>query len=150
MADHGFDDLAKAIRKRVADQGFMRLLGADLSGLEPGAATISIARRPELMQQHGFFHGGVTAFLVDNGTTIAAATRLREGQTCLTAEYKLNMLAPAKGERLVCHARVIKAGRLMSVVAADVICLQDGREVQTATALATIAIVEASTLPAHA
>lgn len=150
MADDGFSERARSIRRRVTAQGFMRLIGADLSGLEPGEATISVARRPELLQQHGFFHGGVTAFLVDNGTTIAAATKLRPGQTCLTAEYKLNLLAPAKGDRLLCRARVVKAGRLMSVVAADVVCIEDGVETLTATALATIAVVDAADLPADA
>lgn len=147
MADDTFAELARSIRERVARQGFMKLLGADLSTLEPGEAVISVARRPELLQQHGFFHGGVTAFLVDNGTTIAAATRLREGQSCLTAEYKLNLLAPARGDRLICRARVVKAGRLMSVVAADVVCSTDGRETHTATALATVAVVDAAGLP---
>ncbi len=147
MAQPPFAHLARTIRERVAAQGFMQLMGADLSALEPGGATISVARRPDLLQQHGFFHGGVTAFLVDNGTTIAAATRLREGQACLTAEYKLNLLAPARGERLVCRARVVRAGRRMSVVAADVFSVQDGRETQTAIALATIAVVDADGLP---
>lgn len=144
MSHDDFEAIARSIRARVAAQGFMTLMGADLSTLEPGGATISVGRRPELLQQDGVFHGGVTAFLVDNGTTIAAATRLREGQTCLTAEYKLNLLAPARGDRLICRARVVKAGRLMSVVAADVVCLtEDGTEVQTAMALATIAVVDA-------
>lgn len=142
MADEtAFDDLARSIRARVAAQGFMNLMAADLSTLEPGGATLSVGRRPELLQQDGFFHGGVTAFLVDNCATIAAATRLRPGQTCLTAEYKVNLLAPARGDRLICRARVVKAGRLMSVVAADVVCIEDGREVQTATALATVAVL---------
>jgi uncharacterized protein (TIGR00369 family) len=147
MSYDDFEVTARAIRARVAAQGFMKLMGADLSTLEPGGATISVGRRPELLQQDGFFHGAVTAFLVDNGTTIAAATRLRDDQTCLTAEYKLNLLAPARGDRLICRARVVKAGRLMSVVAADVVCLtEEGTEVQTAMALATIAVVDASSL----
>ena len=91
------------------------------------------------MQQHGLFHGGVTAFLVDNATTIAAATS--RGQSALTAEYKLNLLSPAVGERLICRARVIKPGRQVAVVAADVFCVTDGVEKHTATALASIAMI---------
>ena len=91
------------------------------------------------MQQHGFFHGGVTAFLVDNATTIAAATS--RGQPALTAEYKLNLLSPAVGDKLICRARVIKPGRQVSVVAADVFCVSDGVEKHTATALASIAML---------
>ena len=79
-----------------------------------------------------------TAFLVDNATTIAAATS--RGQPALTAEYKLNLLSPAAGDRLICRARVIKPGRQVAVVAADVFCLMDGVEKHTATALASIAM----------
>ena len=117
----------------------MNLVGAELSELSRGTCTIAVERRPELLQQHGFFHGGVTAFLVDNATTIAAATS--RGQAALTAEYKLNLLSPAVGEKLICRARVIKPGRQVSVVAADVFCVSDGVEKHTATALASIAML---------
>ena len=104
------------------------------------AARLRSTRRPELLQQHGLFHGGVTAFLVDNATTIAAAAS--RGQPALTAEYKLNLLSPASGERLICRARVIKPGRQVAVVAADVFCVIDGVEKHTATALASIAMLD--------
>ncbi len=133
--------LARA--KAVADaQGFMRLIGAEIDSVAQGACTLSVAKRPELLQQHGMFHGGVTAFLIDNATGIAAATMTRPDQAVLTAEYKLNLLSPALGERLICRARVVKPGRRMIVVAADVFSIADGKEKHTATALATIAVVE--------
>src|SRR3982074_1663313 len=131
--DSDFAPIAERIRKSIAAQGFMSHVGAELCGLTRGACTLAVDRRPELLQQHGLFHGGVTAFLVDNATTIAAATS--RGQPALTAEYKLNLLSPASGERLICRARVIKP-----VVAADVFCVIDGVEKHTATALASIAM----------
>ena len=94
------------------------------------------------------FHGGVSAFLVDHGATIAAATIIKPGQAVLTAEYKLNLLAPATGQRLICRARVIRPGNNLTVVAADVFSIADGQEKQTAAALATIAVIDAKTLPA--
>ena len=82
---------------------------------------ISVKKRPELLQQHGFFHGGVIAFLVDNATTAAAGTVIdRATQTCLTAEYKLNIVAPALGDRLACTASVVKPGRRLTIVEAKV------------------------------
>ena len=96
------------------------------------------------------FHGGVSAFLVDHGATIAAATIIKPGQAVLTAEYKLNLLAPATGQRLLCRARVIKPGNNLTVVAADVFSIADDREKQTAAALATIAVINASKLPTAA
>ena len=92
------------------------------------------------MQQNDLFHGGVTAFLVDNATTIAAVTS--RGQPALTAEYKLNLLSPASGERLIRRARVIKPGREVAVVGADVFCLIDGIEKHTAMALASMAMLD--------
>jgi uncharacterized protein (TIGR00369 family) len=138
--DPGFAPIEHLIRENVGRQGFMNLVGAELSELARGQCTISVDRRPELLQQHGFFHGGVTAFLVDNATTIAAATS--RGQPALTAEYKLNLLSPATGERMICRARVIKPGRQVAVVAADVFCVTEGVEKHTATALASIAMLQ--------
>ena len=138
--DPDFEPIERLIRENVGRQGFMNLVGAELSELARGHCTIAVDRRPELLQQHGFFHGAVTAFLVDNATTIAAATS--RGQPALTAEYKLNLLSPATGERLICRARVIKPGRQVAVVAAAVFCVTDGVEKHTATALASIAMLQ--------
>jgi uncharacterized protein (TIGR00369 family) len=143
-----FEANAKSIRARIAEIAFCKLIGSELDELGPGTCTASVARRPELLQYLGMFHGGVTAYLVDHATTVAAATILKPGQAVLTAEYKLNLMAPATGERLICRARVIKPGSNMTVVAADVFSLADGREKQTAAALATIAVIESTKLPA--
>src|SRR5690242_16279007 len=138
--DEDFAPIETLIRENVGRQGFMRLVGAELGAMSRGTCTIAVDRRSELLQQHGFFHGGVTAFLVDNATTIAAATS--RGQGALTAEYKLNLLSPATGERMICRARVIKPGRQVAVVAADVFCVTEGVEKHTATALASIAMFD--------
>ena len=130
-ADPDFASVATRIRDNVGRQGFMSHIGAELSELMRGSCTLAV---------DGLFHGGVTAFLVDNATTIAAATS--RGQAALTAEYKLNLLSPATGERLICRARVIKPGRQVAVVAADVFCVTDGVEKHTATALASIAMLD--------
>jgi uncharacterized protein (TIGR00369 family) len=140
-----FAPIAKRIRESLSQQGFMVLVGAEIAELSRGTCTIAVNRRRELLQQHGFFHGGITAFLVDNAITIAAATS--RGQPLLTAEYKLNLLSPATGERLICRVRVIKPGRQVAVVAADVFCLTDGIEKHTATALASIAMLNEASAP---
>jgi uncharacterized protein (TIGR00369 family) len=138
--DSDFAPIATRIRDNVGRQGFMSHIGAELSELTRGTCTLAVDRRPELLQQNGLFHGGVTAFLVDNATTIAAAAS--RGQPALTAEYKLNLLSPAAGERVICRARVIKPGRQVAVVAADVFCVTGGVEKHTATALASIAMLD--------
>jgi len=140
MSDDDFATLADQIRRTVAGQGFMRLLGAEIEELAPGLCVMAVDRRPDLLQQDGFFHGGVTAFLVDNATTTAAATRRAPDQAVLTAEYKLNLLAPARGERLICRATLLKPGR-MSVVEARIYSREAGEDKLSAAALATIAML---------
>lgn len=135
-----FAILAAEIRRQLAAQGFNHLLAAELTELRPGFAELAVTRRAELLQQNGFFHGGVTAFLVDNATTIAAATRCKPDQAVLTAEYKLNLISPAVGARLVCRATLVKPGRL-SVVEAKVYSIDGATETLSAVALATIAQV---------
>jgi len=133
------------VRSVVAQQGLMKHIGAEVLHLAPGECATTVTRRPELLQNLGYFHGGTTAFLIDNATAIAASTLLRAGQAVLTAEYKINFLNPGRGERLICRARVVKPGRTLSVVTADVYAVAEaGDEVHVATALATIAVV---TLP---
>lgn len=145
MTDADFAPIDTAIRKALDSQGFMQLVGAQIDLLAPGRAVLSLARRKELLQQHGLFHGGVIGFLVDNTTTVAAATLIRDaGQSCLTAEYKLNFVSPANGDRLVCEASVIKPGRRLTVVEAKVLCHSGGEAKLCAVALATIAMIEAA------
>jgi uncharacterized protein (TIGR00369 family) len=139
--DPAWAALEDRIRNHIQRQGFSAHVGAEVESLAPGACTTSVTRRPELLQNMGYFHGGLIAYLVDNAAAIAASTLLREGQVVLTSEFKLNYLAPARGDKLLCRARVLKPGRSMTVVSADVYSVEDGVERHAATALATIAIV---------
>jgi uncharacterized protein (TIGR00369 family) len=135
--------IAGAIRTALNAQGFLHHMGASVDEVVRGRVVMSVTKRPELLQQHGFFHGGVIAFLVDNATTAAAGTVVnRDTQTCLTAEYKLNILAPALGDRLTCSATVIKPGRRLTIVEAKVHSHAPGKTKLVAVALATIANVE--------
>ncbi len=92
-----------------------------------------------MTQQNGVFHGGAIAFLVDIATTAAAATVLRPGYSVITAEYKLNIVSPGTGDRLVCRAEVVKPGRMLTVVEAKVHALDGDKSRLVAVALATIA-----------
>ena len=137
------------IRAALDAQGFLHHMGASVDEVAPGKLVMSVGKRPELLQQHGFFHGGVVAFLEDNATTAAAGTVLdRERQTCLTAEYKLNIVAPAQGDRLTCTATVLKPGRRLTVVEAKVHSNTGDKVKLVAVALATIANIERAELVA--
>jgi uncharacterized protein (TIGR00369 family) len=140
MSEPRTPDFGETVRKVFDRQGFMRHVGARVDHAAPGEVTLSVDRRDALLQHHGFFHGGVIAFLVDNATGAAAGSLLRDGrQTCLTAEYKINFVSPAKGERLSCTAVVVKPGKRLTVVEAKVHVHADGKAKLVAVALATLA-----------
>jgi len=135
-----FPAIAAAIKQVLEGQGFTRLVGAKVVSIEPGVVVMALDRRPEVLQQNGLFHGGVIAYLIDNATTAAAGTVIdRTRRTVITAEYKINLVAPSTGDRLTCRAEVVKPGRSLTVVDARVFCRVDGAEKLVAVALATIA-----------
>ncbi len=127
----------RRVRESFARQGFMLHLGVEMAVVKPGFCELRVAYRPELAQQHGFFHGGVIGTLADNAGGYAAFTLLPAEATILTVEYKLNLLAPGAGERLVARAQVIRGGRNLSVCRCDVLAVVDGAEKLCASALAT-------------
>lgn len=135
-----------AFAARVAEsfrrQAFMEFLGARLAAIEAGACSIELPFRPELAQQHGFFHGGVVGTLADNACGYASFTLAPAESSILTVEYKLNLMAPAAGDLLIARGRVIRPGRTLIVAQADVsVRRQDGLEKPVATALATLMLM---------
>src|SRR6478736_2155790 len=115
MTDANFPAVAAAIRKTLEEQGFTKLVGAKVVSVDPGVVVMALDRRPEVLQQNGLFHGGALAYLVDNATTAAAGTMIdRASRSVITAEYKINLIAPSIGDRLTCRAEVVKAGRTLS------------------------------------
>lgn len=116
----------------------MKHLGAELLELTPGRAAIRVPFRPELTQQHNYFHAGVSGAIADNACGYAAYTLMPADSTVLTVEYKMNLLAPAEGDELIARARVLRSGRTLKICFADVYAQQEGAEVHCATMLATI------------
>ena len=120
---------------------FITDLGMELVTASPGHchSRLPLARRHR--QQDGFVHAGVIATMADHTAGTAAVTLVAEGEIILTAEYKINFLRAASGERLECRAAVIKPGRTLSVVDAEVFSISDGKSVLVAKALLTMAVV---------
>jgi uncharacterized protein (TIGR00369 family) len=140
MSETPFSAVAAAIRATLEGQGFTKLVGAEVVSIEPGVVVMALDRRPEVLQQAGLFHGGALAYLIDNATTAAAGTMIdRATRSVITAEYKINLVAPSTGDRLTCRAEVVKPGRSLTVVDAKVYCRTNGEEKLVAVALATIA-----------
>ena len=98
----------------------MNLIGARLSLVEPGVIEITLPYRADLAQQHGYLHAGVVATIADSACGYAAFTLMPAGSNVLSVEFKVNLLRPAQGVEFVARAEVIKAGRTLTVVRADV------------------------------
>jgi uncharacterized protein (TIGR00369 family) len=119
------DDLfAQRARDSFARQAAMRTLGATLQTVEAGRVVITMAHHESLTQQHGFVHAGMVATALDSACGYAAFTLMPVDAAVLTIEFKINLLAPARGPLFRFEGQVIKPGRTITVV--------DGRAFQHA------------------
>ncbi len=98
----------------------MATLGARLIEVADGLVRIELPITPAITQQHGFAHAGAVAAIADSACGYAALTKIPPGSEVLSIEFKVNLLAPAAGDRLVATAKVIRAGRTISVCQAEV------------------------------
>lgn len=133
--------LYERLRSVIEDQKFIQHLGAEVEALQSGHCEISLLYDERWSQQDGCFHRGVVGALADNAAGLAGATTMVDGANCLTVEYKLNLLAPAKGKRLLAKAKVIKAGRTLVIAETNIYCVNGSEERHVAMALVTLIAV---------
>ncbi|AMJ59275.1 PaaI family thioesterase [Bosea sp. PAMC 26642] len=122
------DEIAVRIAASFAKQAFMTTIGARLVHVTAGEVEIEMPVSPHLSQQHGFVHAGAVATIADSACGYAALTVMPAGAGVLTAEFKINLLAPAAGDRLVAKGRVVKAGRTLTLAMAEVFAVSGGTE----------------------
>jgi uncharacterized protein (TIGR00369 family) len=134
------------VRESFARQAAMATVGARLLRVAPGEVEIELPFREELTQQHGYLHAGIVTAVVDSACGYAAMSLAPAGGEVLSVEFKINMLSPAVGELVVARARVVRAGRNVTVCAGDAFAVRDGREKLVATMLATMMNVRGSAL----
>lgn len=120
------DEVSRKIFASFAAQSMMRSFGAEISLLREGVCEISAPIGPEFTQQHGFGHAGLTFSLGDSAAGYAALSVMPPDAEVLTTEMKINLLAPAKGDQLLAKGRVLKTGRRLVVVQADVFAKDAG------------------------
>jgi len=130
-------DYQARVRDSFARQGFMHAIGAEIVALAPGRCDIRLAFKPEVSQQHHYFHGGIIATLADNAAGYSSYTLMSATDTVLTVEFKLNILAPGDGDTLIARGHVLKSGRTLTVSRTDVFAVKNGRETLCATLLGT-------------
>lgn len=136
------DAIVDRITESFARQGLMRHLGAELADVKAGLVTIRLPFRPELTQQHGYFHAGGTSSIADTAGGYAGFTLFPEESSVLTVEFKLNLLNPGQGDWLQAVGRVVKPGRTLTVCQLDVWGIGPNRRVHVATGLQTLICVK--------
>jgi len=134
-------EFAASVRASFARQGIMGLFGAALTRIEPGLCEIQLPYRPDLSQQHGYFHAGVTSTIADSAGGFAGFTLFPAASSVLTVEFKINLLAPADGDLLIATGRVIRAGRTLTVCEFDVEVEKAGHRTACAHGLQTLITV---------
>ena len=116
------------IKQSFAKQTIMGLIGAELTRVEPGIVEITLPYRADLAQQHGYLHAGVVTTIADSACGYAAYSLMPPNTEVLSVEFKVNLLRPAKGELFLASAEVMKSGKTLTVVRADVFSLDHAEQ----------------------
>lgn len=125
-------DFEERVRESFARQRAMETIGARLVEVRPGATEVELPFRDDLTQQHGFLHAGIVTAVVDSACGYAALSLMPAGAAVLTVEYKVNLLAPAAGERFLARGRVVRPGRTLIVCTGEVVAVDGATEVTVA------------------
>ena len=143
MSTHTPQDPAYESRVRASfeRQRFMQTIGARLVHVEPGAVEVELPVRDALVQQHGFLHAGALATVADSACGYAALSLMPAGAAVLSVEFKINLLAPAAGDRVLARGRVIRAGRTVTVCWGEVTAYDGANERLVATMVGTMMTV---------
>lgn len=138
-------DFAARVLASFARQNAMRLIRAEMPLVDFGRTEIHVPHWDGIEQQHGFVHGGVVGMIADSAAGYAAMTTVPASASVLTVEYKMNLLAPADGEKLIARGKVVRAGRTLIVTQAEVFAVKGDREVPCALMQQTIMAMHGKT-----
>ena len=135
-------DYEARVRASFAKQGFMGTLGATMCNVAPGLVEIAIRPGASISQQHGFVHAGAVSAIADTAAGYAALTLMPPNRGVLTTEFKINLLAPAQGDRILARGRVVKSGRTLTIAQTEVFSESGGQEKLIALLTATLMAIE--------
>jgi uncharacterized protein (TIGR00369 family) len=128
------------VRESFSRQSHMATLGARIVFIAPGEVHLELPFGVQFCQQNGHMHAGAIASVADSANGYAAYTLAPPGTDVLAVEFKINLLAPARGEGFLACGRVLRAGRTLSVCQADVVTTGAGERILIATMLSTIIV----------
>jgi uncharacterized protein (TIGR00369 family) len=122
-------NFAECVTASFDRQNAMHLIRATLQVVEHGRTEIHVPHWDGIEQQHGFVHGGVVGMIADSAAGYAAMSIVAVTASVLTVEYKINLVAPADGEKLIARGQVVRAGRTLIVTKAEVFAVKKGQEI---------------------
>jgi uncharacterized protein (TIGR00369 family) len=131
-------DYESVVRRSFERQRMMATLGASLVHLAPGEVDLSAPYAPEFGQQNGYWHAGAVASLADSASGYAALSLAPPGMDVLAVEFKINLLAPARGPAFLAQGRVLRPGRTLIVCLAEVFDIEGSLRTAIATMLSTV------------
>ena len=135
-------DFAERVRQSFSKQGLMSTLGASLGAISPGAVEIIVVPSQAISQQHGFVHAGAVSAIADSAAGYAALSLMPAGTGVLTTEFKINLVAPAVGDRIIARGRVVKPGRTLTLCQTEVFAESQGQEKLIALLTATMMSIQ--------
>lgn len=135
-------DFKERVEESFDRQKAMKLIGAELTRCEPGIVEIEMPFRDDLTQQHGYLHAGMISAALDASCGYAAFTLMPPEAAVLTIEFKVNLLAPGKGERFLFRGEVTKPGRTIMVSDGQAFAVTDTDVRLIATMTATLMVVQ--------
>lgn len=138
-------EFVKRVQASFQRQNAMHLIQASLPIVEQGLTEIHLPHWPGVEQQHGFIHGGVVGMIADSAAGYAAMTMVHATASVLTVEFKMNLVAPADGEKLIARGQVVRSGRTLIVTKAEVFAVKEGKEVLCALMQQTIMVMHGKT-----
>jgi uncharacterized protein (TIGR00369 family) len=123
---------------------FIQDLGIEVVKIEPGKIETELLIQPKHLQQDTFVHAGVQATMADHTSGAAAGSLMAADEIVLTVEFKINLLRPCIGQKLICRAQVLRAGKTITVSESEVYAVDNGKEKLCAKATVTLALVKQS------
>lgn len=121
------EDFEEKVRDSFARQKAMKTLGITLEKIKPGRIELRMPYNEAYTQQHGFLHAGIVSTALDSACGYAAFSLMPKEAAVLSIEYKINLLAPAKGETFVFIGKVLKPGRTVSVCLSEAYSEHSGK-----------------------
>ena len=130
------------VRDSFARQALMRTIGARLGRIEPGRVEIELPFRADLTQQHGYLHAGITSTIADSAGGYAGFSLFPADSSVLTVEFKINLTAPAAGERFLAVGQVLKPGRTLTICSFEVTAVTGEQRTAVAVGQQTLMCLE--------